>query len=109
MREIPGAFAPPSPQPEAPPTATQTPPGHWAAINGPSSGSVGQPLTFSAAVPPDYLRLDWSASSGQSAAHVPSFTVTFASPGCYSVTLTALFEGGITDSATHTVAVDDTC
>jgi hypothetical protein len=101
----------PSPTPtEPPPTATQTPAGRWAAINGPSSGSAGQPLTFSAAVPPEYLRLDWSASNGQAAAHVAAFTVTFSSPGCYSVTLTALFEGGITESATHPIAVDaDTC
>jgi hypothetical protein len=74
------------------------------AISGPGAAETGVPVTFVASLGEEPFRTDWTASSGAAAAHSPAFTVSFAAPGCYSVTLTALFESGPL-SATQAVAV----
>ncbi|MEX0782197.1 MAG: alpha/beta fold hydrolase [Dehalococcoidia bacterium] len=93
-----------TPEPTSEPTASPTPSGPWVAIGGPASGEAGEPLTFGSSESEGAYRRDWSASNGAAAAHAASFTVSFASPGCYSVTLTALFPSGA-QSSTQVVAV----
>ena len=54
---------------------------------------------------PEALTRNWSASNGATAAHSAAFSVTFNAAGCHTVTVTAIFPGGATRTATQTVAV----
>jgi hypothetical protein len=93
-----------TPTPEPTSTLTPTPAGPWVQINGPSAAEVGEAVTFGSAESAGALRRDWSASNGARAAHTTWFTVTFDTPGCQSVTVTALFPEGARAS-TQVVAV----
>ena len=94
----------PEPTVDAVESPTPTPSGPWVRISGPAAAAVGEPITFSASESVGALRRDWSASNGAAAAHTSWFTVTFATAGCHSVTVTALFPSGSTAS-TQVVAV----
>jgi hypothetical protein len=100
----------PSPTVLPTPTSSPTPSGPSVSISGPVAGQPGAALTFAAFENPAAITRSWSASNGASAAHASAFTVTFATTGCHSVTVTAIFPGGVTRSATRIVAVGvDTC
>lgn len=88
-----------------PPTPSPTPSGPSVSISGPSSGQPGSLLTFSVAESPAAITRTWSASNGASAAHSAAFSVIFSSPGCHSVSVTAIFPDGVTRSASRTIAV----
>ncbi len=77
-----------------PPTPTSTrPAGPTAAISGPARAQPGVPVTFvDVSTPPEQsLTNRWSSTNGQQASASPFFSVTFASPGCYVVSLTVYF------------------
>ncbi len=101
------ASSTPTPTPTSAPTRTPlpTPAGPTVSISGPTSGQPGALLTFSASEIPAAITRTWSASNGTSAAHTSAFTVTFVGAGCHTVTLTGIFPGGVTRTATRTVAV----
>lgn len=94
----PSATASPTPAPS--PTPTPTPSGPYAAIAGPVSGQPGAVLTFTDASQPaaSVLARDWGYAGGDrvpgSGANPAVLQVSFADPGCYTVTLLAHFSGG---------------
>jgi hypothetical protein len=53
---------------------------------------------------PEAIRRDWTASNGTAASISPTFTTAFAAPGCYTVSVTALFAQG-SRSTSSTIAV----
>jgi pimeloyl-ACP methyl ester carboxylesterase len=94
----------PTPEPTPPPTATSTPTGPWVTISGPATAGPGDVVSFASVESNGAIRRDWSASNGATLAHAASFATSFDAPGCYSVTVTALFPSGPV-STTQTVAV----
>ncbi len=100
-----------TPQPTATPTAalpTATPSAPFASFTGPSKVDPGATATFIDASSQGHFDQNWSASNGASSRHTGAFTVTFGAPGCYSITISAVFPaptGPI--SATRTIAVGE--
>lgn len=84
--------------------ATATPSGPRAAISGPSSAGVGEAVVLYDASSPRPLRTDWQTPAGpQNAVSGVSFTA--ASPGCYTVSMTAYFQSGQVLSAARVIAI----
>lgn len=94
-----------TPTPSPTPTATATPEGPYAAISGPSSVDAGGTATFIDASQPAPIRRDWTYL-GQTRPIEPYAVITFpTAPGCYPVSLTAVFAQGVTKSTSKSVAV----
>ncbi len=102
----------PTPAPTATPTEeptpepTATPSGPYAAISGPATAEVGETAVFYDASAPlsDVLKQTWTTPSG-TVSWVAGVSVSFPSPGCYTVSLTALFKDGSSQTASHAVSV----
>ncbi len=78
--------APPTPEP---PTATPTPSGPYAAIAGPTSGSVGDTASFISSASPGFLRVEWSGCNPGLNPNACSLPLT--QPGCVLITLVAYY------------------
>ncbi len=100
----PAATATPTEEPTPEPTAT--PAGPYAAISGPTTAEGGETAVFYDASAPhtEVLTRTWSTPSG-TVPHVAGVSVTFPSPGCYTVSLTALFRDGTSQAAALAVSV----
>jgi hypothetical protein len=100
----PAPTATPTEEPTPEPTATPT--GPYAAISGPTAAEVGEPAVFYDASAPhdEVLKQTWTTPTG-TVSWVAGVSVSFPSPGCYTVALTALFKDGTSQTASHAVSV----
>lgn len=97
----------PTPTPESTPTtaATATPSGPKARINGPATGEAGSVLVFSDSSSPAPITREWTLPNGAIVTHSPGASFTPPTPGCYVVTMTAYFTGGVVQQTSHAVSV----
>lgn len=95
-----------TPAREPTPAPTATPAGPYAAISGPTTAEVGETAVFYDASAPhtEVLTRTWSTPSG-TVPHEAGVSVKFTSPGCHTVSLTALFKDGTSRTAALAVSV----
>lgn len=100
----PAPTATPTEEPTPEPTATPT--GPYAAISGPATAEVGETAVFYDASAPvgDVLKQTWTTPS-RTESWVAGVSVSFPSPGCYTVSLTVLFKDETSQTASHAVSV----
>jgi pimeloyl-ACP methyl ester carboxylesterase len=95
------------------PSATATPSGPGVSISGPEGGKSGEPLRFIAVLRgPEPLTYHWSATGGASASPPNGqafWKVVFPQPGCFTVSLTAVYSDGTDREASQVVSVDGGC
>ncbi|MCZ2108424.1 MAG: alpha/beta fold hydrolase [Dehalococcoidia bacterium] len=100
----------PAPTNTPTPSATPRPAGPYAAMSGPTRVAVGETATFIDASGPgaDTLKSDW-ATSGEvvSQTNASVLRVHFSTPGCYTVSITTYFRGGVSRTASTVVAAGD--
>lgn len=100
----PAPTATPTEEPTPEPTATPAEP--YAAISGPATAGVGETAVFYDASSPQasVLKQTWTTPSG-TVSWVAGVSESFPAPGCYTVSLTVLFQGGASQTASHAVSV----
>ncbi len=107
----PAPSATPTPTATQPPTATPTPTGPYVTLTGPASAATGTVVTFSASAyapaPLELLTVKWihPGGDGGSGQVIHALQVSYATPGCYTVTVTAYFTGGATATASRSVSI----